>query len=148
MSTSSTTSIINGATTRFMSLLLPCWRRWGHIAPLQIQERQHRRRLLTIEHIHLFHGGENLPHRLQVEAPTRYLRRLLVFGQQRLKTRGIPLSRIGTVDGIALSLGNSAFGFATLAGHFLIEGLHRLVGLPRLLLLRLVHLIEGAFDLV
>src|SRR6266704_4082085 len=148
MSTSSTTSIINGATTRFMSLLLPCWRRWGHIAPLEIQEWQHRRRLITIEHIHLFHGRENLTHGLQVEAPARHLRRLLVFGQQRLKTRRVTLGRVSTVDGIALGLRHGAFGFATLAGHFLIEGLHRLVGLPGLLLLRLVHLIEGALDLV
>src|SRR5215831_14021425 len=148
MSASRTTSMIRGAAMRFMLLLLPCWSHWGHIAPLEIQERQHRRWLLTIEHIHLFHGGENLTHSLEVEAPTRHLRRLLVFGQQRLKTRGIPLGRVGTVDGIALGLGHRAFGFATLAGHFLIEGLYRLVGLPGLLLLRLVHLIEGAFDLV
>src|SRR5215211_5565573 len=120
MSRSSTTSMINGATTRCMSLLLPGWSHWGHIATLEIQEWQHRRWLLPIEHIRLFHGGENLPHGLQVEAPTRHLRRLLVFGQQRLKTRGIPLGRVDTVDGIALGLRHGAFGFAPLAGHFLV----------------------------
>src|SRR5215831_13441235 len=64
MSTSRTTSMIRGAAMRFMLLLLPCWSHWGHIATLEIQERQHRRRLLTIEHIRLFHGGKNLPHGL------------------------------------------------------------------------------------
>src|SRR5262249_49978469 len=130
MSTSRTISMIRGAAMRCMLLLLPCWSHWGHIATLEIQERQHRRRLLTIEHIPLLHSRENLTHSLQVEAPTRHLRRLLVFGQQRLKTRRVTLGRVGTVDGIALGLGNGAFGFATLAGHFLIEGLYCLVGLP------------------
>src|SRR5262245_48949948 len=127
---SSTTSMSNGATMRCMSLLLPCWGSRSHIAPLQIQEWQHRRRLLTIEHIHLFHGGENLAHGLQIEAPTCDLRSPLVFGQQRVKTCRVPLGRVGAVDGIALGLGKRAFGFATLAGDFLVEGLHRLVGLP------------------
>src|SRR5262249_22933031 len=100
MNSTSTTSMIRGAAMRFMLLLLPCWSHWGHIATLEIQERQHRRRLLTIEHIRLFHGRENLTHGLQIETPTRHLWRLLVFGQQRRKTRGIPLGRVGTVDGI------------------------------------------------
>src|SRR5262249_59382480 len=111
---SSTTSMSNGATTRCMSLLLPCCGSRSHIAALEIQERQHRRRLVSIEHVQLFHRGENLAHGLQVQAPTCDLRSALVFGQQCVKTYRVPLGRVGAVDGIALGLGHGAFGFATL----------------------------------
>src|SRR5947209_4404326 len=117
MSTSSTTNMISGTTTRFMLLLLPCWGHGGHIATLEIQKRQHRRRLLTIEHVYLFHRRENFAHSLQIEATPRHLRRLAVFCQQRVKTRRVTLGRVGAVDGIAFGLGNGAVGLPTLAGH-------------------------------
>src|SRR5215475_12570644 len=148
MSTSSTTSIISGATTRFMLLLLPCRGPGGHIATLEIQERQHRRRLLTIEYVYLFHRRENFAHGLQIEATPRHLWAFAVFRQQRVKTRRVALGRVSAVDGIALGLGNGTFGLPTLAGHFLVEGLHGFVDLACLLLLRLVHLVEGAFDFI
>src|SRR5712691_10513308 len=100
MSTSNTTSMIRGATTRFILLLLPCWGHGGHIATLEIQERQHRR-LLSIEHVYLFQRRENFAHGLQIEAPPRHLRGLAVFRQQRVKTRRVTLGRVGAVDGIA-----------------------------------------------
>src|SRR2546425_6854367 len=148
MSTSSITSMMRGATTRFMLLLLPGWGHGGRIATLEIQERQDRRRLLTIEYVYLFHRRENFAHGLQIEATPRHLRSLAVFRQQRVKTRRVTLGRVGAVDGIALGLGNGAFGLPTLAGHFLIEGLYGFVSLACLFLLRLVYLIEGAFDLI
>src|SRR5215467_7287859 len=109
MSSSNTTSMIRGATTRFMLLLLPGgWGPGGRIAMLQIQERQHRRGLLTIEDIDLFHRRENFTHRLQIETPPCHLWGLAVFRQQRIKPRRVPLGRVGAIDGIALGLGNGA----------------------------------------
>src|SRR5262249_61769873 len=100
MSTSRTTSMSNGATTRCMSLLLPCCGSRSHIVTLEIQEGQHRRRLVTIEHVQLFHRGKNLAHGLQVQAPTCDLGSPLVFSQQCFKTCRIPLGRVGAVDAI------------------------------------------------
>src|SRR5438093_8456827 len=148
MNSTSTTSMIRGAAIRFMLLLLPCWGHGGHIATLEIQERQYRRRLLSIEHIHLFHRGNDLAHRLQVEAAPRHLRCLTIFRQERVKTRHITLGRVSTVDGIALGLGNGAFDLPTLTRYFLVVHLSRLVLLAFPLLLSLIHLVEGAFDLV
>src|SRR5262245_34967707 len=129
MSSTSTISIIRGAAMRFMLLLLPCWGYWGHIATLQIQERQDRRRLLSIEHIHLFHCREEFAHRLQIEAAPRHLRRLTILRQERVKARHVTLGRIGAVDRIPLCLGDGALSLPTLTGYFLVEGLYRLVGL-------------------
>src|SRR5215813_11291322 len=119
MSTSSTTSMISGATTRFMLLLLPSWGGGGHLATLEIQEWQHRRRLLSIEHVHLFQGRENVAHGLQIEAPPRHLRGLAVFCQQRVKTRHVALGRISASDRIPLRVGNGALSLPTGTGHFL-----------------------------
>src|SRR4026209_2610457 len=113
--------MIRGATRRFMLLLLPCWGRRGHIATLEIQERQHRRRLFSIEHIHLLRRRENLAHGLQIETLPRHLWGLTILGQERVKTRHVTLRRVGAVDGIALGLGNGAVNFPTLAWHFLVE---------------------------
>src|SRR5919198_3768859 len=99
--------MIRGAAMRFMLLLLPCWGHGGHIATLEIEERQDRRRLLSIEHIHLFDGWEEFAHRLQIEAATRHLRRLAILRQERVKTRHVTLGRIGAVDRIPLGLGYS-----------------------------------------
>src|SRR5262245_27096723 len=129
MISTSTASMIRGAARRFMLLLLPGWSHWGHIATLEIEERQDRRRLLSIEHIHLFHCREEFAHRLQIEAATRHLRRLPILCQERVKARHITLGRIGAVDRIPLGLGDSALSLPTLTGHFLVEGLHRFVGL-------------------
>src|SRR5262249_61880814 len=96
MSTSNTTSTINGTTTRFMSLLLPGWGDRRRLAALEIQERQYRRGLLTIQDVDLFQRRENLAHGLQIEAAARHLRRLAVFRQQRRKPRCVAL---GGVDG-------------------------------------------------
>src|ERR1051326_4465769 len=129
MSSTSTTSIIRGAVMRFMLLLLPCWGQGGRIATLQIQERQDRRWLIRIEHIHLFYCREEFAHRLQIEAAPRHLRRLTIFCEQRVKTRHVTLGRIGAVDCIPLGLGDSALSLPTLARHFLIKSLNCLIGL-------------------
>jgi hypothetical protein len=50
-------------------------------------------------------------------------------------------------DGISLRLVDTAFDFATLARPFLVAGLERCIDLAGLLLLRLVPLVEGPFDL-
>src|SRR5215471_18749514 len=118
MNPSNTTSMISGKAIRFMSLLLPGWGYRCRLAALEIQERQHRRGLLTIEHVDLFQRWENLAHGLQIEAAPRHLRRLAVFRQQRRKPRRISLGRVDAVDGIALGLGDGPVGLATLAGHF------------------------------
>src|SRR5215510_6869176 len=123
MISTSTTSMIRGAAMRFMLLLLPCWSHWGHIATLQIQERQDRRWLLSIEHVHLFHRREEFAHRLQIEAATRHLRRLTILCQERVKARHVTLGRIGAIDGIPLCLGDGALSLPTLTGHFLVYGL-------------------------
>ena len=85
---------------------------------------------------------------IRMEATPRYLRGFAVFRQQRVKTRCVTLGGVDAVDGIALGLGNGTFGLPTLAGHFLVEGLHGFVDLAGLFLLRLVHLVEGPLDLV
>src|SRR5262245_66340646 len=134
MSSTSTISIIRGAAMRFMLLLLPCWGYWGHIATLQIQERQDRRRLLSIEHIHLFHCREEFAHRLQIEAAPRHLRRLTILRQERVKARHVTLGRVGAVDGIAIGLGNNALSLPTSTAHFLVKCMDRWIVLPCLLL--------------
>src|SRR6267378_6108909 len=123
MSSTSTTRMSSGVTRRDMLLLLPCWGPWGHLTTLEIQERQDRRRLLRIEHIHLFHRGDDLAHGLQIEAAPRHLRCLPIFGQQRGKTGRVTLGRVGAVDGIPLGLGEGALSLPTLPRDFLIEGL-------------------------
>src|SRR5215471_11804443 len=148
MNTTSSNSMMSGRAIRFMLPLLPGWGHGRCIAALEIQERQHRRWLLTIKHVDLFHRRENVAHGLQIEATPRHLRGLMVFCQQRVKTRRVTLGRVRTVDGIALSLGDGAPGLPTLAGHFLVEGLHGFVSLAFLLLLRLIHLVEGTLDFI
>src|SRR5713101_9389571 len=92
MSSTSTTSMSRGAAIRCMLLLLPCWGHGGRIATLEIQERQYRRRLLSIEHVHLFHRRNDLAHRLQVEAAPRHLRCLTIFRQERVDRKSTRLN--------------------------------------------------------
>src|SRR5262245_49345023 len=129
MISTSTASMIRGAARRFMLLLLPGWSHWGHIATLKVEERQDRRRLLSIEHIHLFHCRKEFAHRLQIEAATRHLRRLPILCQESVEARHVHLGRLGASDRIPLRVGNGALSLPTRTGHFLVEGLHRLVGL-------------------
>src|SRR5215510_601044 len=128
MISTSTTSMIRGAAMRFMLLLLPCWGHWGHIATLKVEARQDRRRLLSIEHIHLFHCRKEFAHRLQIEAATRHLRCLPILCQERVEACHITLGRIGASDRIPLRVGNGALSLPTRTRHFLVEGLYRLVG--------------------